>query len=89
MLWLVLGLVLVSFCGLGPQKVGTRGPCPKKIRGSSDKNETRNPTKNVIESFRIKIGSAAARRGGAAAARQHPSSLRGANIAQLSDERTC
>ncbi len=54
MLWLVLGLVLVCFCGLWPQKLGTRRPCPKKIRGSSDKNGTRNPTKNAIESFRIK-----------------------------------
>jgi hypothetical protein len=58
MLWLVLGLVLVCFCGMWPQKLGTREPCPQKIRGSSDKNGTRNPTKNEIESFRTKISSA-------------------------------
>jgi hypothetical protein len=41
MLWLVLVLVLVRFCGLCQQKRGTRPPRSKKIGGQMDEVWTR------------------------------------------------
>ena len=57
MLWLVLVLVLVSVCGLWPQKVGTRGPCPNFFRVKRTRTGQGIITKNVIKSMRIKISS--------------------------------